>query len=156
MPNDNSSALDKDSRGELDAVKKGKSRRFVMLCKGVTIVSLVVYKKGSVESYKKQAKEAGTGQIYYGVVHGPAPEVVFELAASEGFDKEPVKPLVLKQFLKTRASSSSRCLSSSRSNRPYSTKTTRPPLLLQLLRRWPHRRRLPPPAATRCRSSRPA
>jgi len=99
MPNDNSSALDKDSRGELEAVKKGKSRRFVMLCKGVTIVSLVVYKKGSVESYKKQAKEAGTGQIYYGVVHGPAPEVVFELAASEGFDKEPVKSLVLKQFL---------------------------------------------------------
>lgn len=99
MPNDNSSALDKDSRGELEAVKKGKSRRFVMLCKGVTIVSLVVYKKGSVESYKKQAKEAGTGQIYYGIVHGPAPEVVFELSAAEGFDKEPVKPLVLKQFL---------------------------------------------------------
>ncbi|MCE9608357.1 MAG: hypothetical protein K8U03_26025 [Planctomycetia bacterium] len=100
MPNnDNAPSLDKDSHAELEQVRKGKSRKFVMLCKGVSIVSLVVYKKGSVEKYKKQAKEAGTGQVYYGVVQGPGPDIVFKLAASDGFDKEPVKPLVLKQFL---------------------------------------------------------
>lgn len=98
MP-DNSSAIDKDTRAELEHVKKGKSRRFVLLTKGASIVSLVVYKKGSVESFKKQAKEAGTGQLCYGIVTGPAPDVVFQLAAADGFDKAPVKGLVLKQFL---------------------------------------------------------
>lgn len=99
MPNDNSPALDKDSRSELEAVKKGKSRRFVLLTKGASIVSLVVYKKGSVESYKKQAKESGTGQLCHGIVTGPGPDIVFQLAATDGFDKQPVKELVLKQFL---------------------------------------------------------
>lgn len=91
--------IDKDTRVELEQVKKGKSRRFVMLTKGASIVSLVVYKKGSVETYKKEAKEAGTGQLCYGIVTGPGPDIVFQLAAADGFDKQPVKGLVLKQFL---------------------------------------------------------
>lgn len=99
MAADNSMANDKESCNELEQVRKGKTRKFVLLCKGPAIVSLVVYKKGSVEKFKKQAKESGTGQIYFGIVEGPAPEVKFKLAAADGFDKDPVKPLALKQYL---------------------------------------------------------
>ena len=37
-------AVDADTKKYLDEVKKGKARRFVMICKGVKILSLVVYK----------------------------------------------------------------------------------------------------------------
>ena len=99
MAAENSLANDKESCNELEQVRKGKARKFVLLCKGPAIVSLVVYKKGSVEKFKKQAKESGTGQVYFGVVEGPAPDVRFKLAAADGFDKDPVKPLALKQYL---------------------------------------------------------
>ena len=62
--------VDPDTLRCLDDVKKGKPRNFVMLCKGVKIVSLIVYKKGTEEKYKKEAKKDGKGQFFAGVVAG--------------------------------------------------------------------------------------
>lgn len=92
---------DDDTKKFLEEVKKGKPRRFVMICKGVKILSLIVYKKGTVEKYKKQAKEEGKGQFYHGVVDGKGVNVTFKLALSDGYDKPPGKELILKDFLST-------------------------------------------------------
>jgi cellobiose-specific phosphotransferase system component IIA len=96
-------SLDADSIDYLDDVKKGKPRRFVMICKGVQIKSLVVYKKGSVERYKKQAKEEGTGQFYHGVIDGKGVDIAFKLCRSDGYEKPPGKELILKDYLNTQA-----------------------------------------------------
>lgn len=96
----NGPQIDDETRESLEQVKKGKPRKFVMLCKAASIVTLVVYKKGSVENFKKQVREAGTGQIYFGVVDGGGADFNFRLARSDGFDKEPVKATVLRNFLK--------------------------------------------------------
>ncbi|MFT5301282.1 MAG: hypothetical protein ACI87E_000398 [Mariniblastus sp.] len=96
-------AVDSDTKKYLDEVKKGKPRRFVMICKGVKILSLVVFKKGTVEKYKKQAKQEGTGQFFHGVVDGKGQNISFKLLTSDGYDKPPGKDLILKDFLKTEA-----------------------------------------------------
>ena len=96
-------AVDTDTKKYLDEVKKGKQRRFVMICKGVKILSLIVYKKGPLESYKKQAKKEGKGQFYHGVVEGKGVNISFKLARSDGFDDPPGKEVVLKDFLATEA-----------------------------------------------------
>lgn len=96
-------AVDSDTKKALDEVKKGKTRRFVMICKGVKILSLVVYKKGSLEKYKKEAKQEGKGQFYHGIVEGKGVNVTFKLAAADGYDKPPGKELMLKDFLTSEA-----------------------------------------------------
>jgi hypothetical protein len=95
--------LDTDTIDCLDDVKKGKPRRFVMICKGVQIKSLVAYKKGSLERYKKQAKEEGKGQFYHGVIGGKGVDITFYLCRADGYEKPPGKELILKDFLKTEA-----------------------------------------------------
>ena len=55
--------MDTESKKFLEEVKKGKARKFVMICKGVKILSMFVYKKGTVEKYKKQAKQEGKGSV---------------------------------------------------------------------------------------------
>ena len=95
--------MDTESKKFLEEVKKGKARKFVMICKGVKILSMFVYKKGTVEKYKKQAKQEGKGQFYHGVVNGKGLEIAFNLSSSDGFDKPPGKELILKDFLKTEA-----------------------------------------------------
>jgi negative regulator of replication initiation len=92
-------AISPDSIAFLADVRKGKPRKFAMICKGTNIVSLVVYKKGSLEKYKKEAKESGKGQFYFGVVDGQGQDIRFALAREDGFEKEPVKPSFLKAFL---------------------------------------------------------
>ena len=92
---------DADTIKFLDEVKKGKPRNFVMICKGVKIVSLIVYKKGTVEKFKKQAKEQGKGQFYHGVVDGKGVDLAFKLSKSDGYEKPPGKELTLKDHLKT-------------------------------------------------------
>ncbi len=92
-------AMSEDSIGQLEDVKKGKPRKFAMICKGTSIVSLVVYKKGNVEARKKEAKEAGKGQFYFGVVDGKGVAIRFALARADGFESEPVKSIVLKNYL---------------------------------------------------------
>ncbi len=94
-----SSGLSDESLSYLEEVKKGKPRKFAMICKGTNIVSLVVYKKGSIEKYKKEAKSAGKGQFYFGVIDGRGQDLTFKLAREDGFDSAPVKTQSLKHFL---------------------------------------------------------
>ena len=96
-------AVDADTKKFLEEVKKGKPRRFVMICKGVKILSLIVYKKGTLDKYKKQAKAEGKGQFYHGVVDGKGVNIAFKLAASDGYDSPPGKELILKDFLASEA-----------------------------------------------------
>lgn len=96
-------ALDGDSTKFLDEVKKGKPRRFAMVMKGEKIVSLVVYKKGSLEKYKKLAKEEGKGQFYHGVIGGKGQNIVFNLCRADGFEAPPGKDIKLKQYLNAEA-----------------------------------------------------
>ncbi len=96
---DAAAAVSSESAEFLEDVKKGKPRRFAMICKGTSVISLVLYKKGSVEKYKKEAKEGGKGQFYFGVVDGKGMDLRFALARSDGFESEPVKNSILKSFL---------------------------------------------------------
>jgi hypothetical protein len=91
-------ALDEDSQKYLEEAKKGKSRKFAILCKGVTIVGMKVYKKGTEAKYKKELKKEGTGKFYYGVITGKGQNLVFQLPKDE-FDKAPTKDVTLKAFL---------------------------------------------------------
>lgn len=94
-----SPAMSPESISYLEEVKKGKPRKFAMICKGTNIVSLVVYKKGNVEKRKKEAKESGKGQFYFGIVDGRGQDIRFVLARADGFESAPVKSTVLKGFL---------------------------------------------------------
>jgi hypothetical protein len=96
-------ALDSDSMKFLEEVKKGKPRRFAMVMKGEKIVSLVLFKKGSLERYKKEAKEEGTGHFYHGVIDGKGQNIVFKLCRADGFDEPPGKDTKLRVFLKEEA-----------------------------------------------------
>jgi hypothetical protein len=93
-------AMDADTLKFIDDAKKGKPRRFAMVLKGEKIVSLVVYKKGSLDRYKKQAKEEGKGLFYHGVVDGKGQNLVFKLCRVDGFEEPPGKDMKLKQYLK--------------------------------------------------------
>lgn len=99
----NPSAMSEESIDILGDVRKGKPRRFVALCKGSDILSLVVFKKGSVESKKTQAKAAGAGTLCWGVVTGKGQDLNFQLARSDGFDKAPTRTSALKTFLSEHA-----------------------------------------------------
>ncbi len=105
-----SQAISKESAGFLEDVKKGKPRKFAMICKGTKIISLVVYKKGSVEQKKKEAKESGRGDFYFGVVDGKGMEISFKLARADGFEEAPVRSTILKEFLEENASLKSKPL----------------------------------------------
>jgi hypothetical protein len=96
-------ALDSDSLKYLEEVKKGKPRRFAMVMKGEKIVTLVLFKKGSLERYKKEAKEEGTGRFYHGVIDGKGQNIVFKLCRADGFDEPPGKDTKLRVFLKEEA-----------------------------------------------------
>ena len=96
-------AVDAETKKYLDEVKKGKPRRFAMICKGVKILNLIVYKKGSEEKRKKELKKAdGSGLFFGGVVTGKGKNITFELSA-EDYDTTPGKDLTLRQFLETEA-----------------------------------------------------
>jgi hypothetical protein len=96
-------AVDDDTKKYLEEVKKGKPRRFAMIMKGEKIINLIVYKKGTVEKYKKQAKEEGQGQFYFGVVDGKGQDICFKLSVADGFDAVPGKDIKLKAYLSDEA-----------------------------------------------------
>jgi hypothetical protein len=96
---DEAQKIDEETLEQLEQVKKGKPRKFVLITKGASVISLVVYKKGNVEKFKKEAKKSGRGVICYGKIEGKAMDIAFHLAVSDGFDKEPVKPNVLRSYL---------------------------------------------------------
>ena len=52
-------AIEDDSKRFLDEVRKGKSRKFVLICKGAKVLSLSVFKKGSSDAVEQKAKSAG-------------------------------------------------------------------------------------------------
>lgn len=99
MSNDSAPSLSEETIDYLEEVKKGKPRKFAMICKGPNVVSLVVYKKGNVEKRRKEAKEQGKGQFYFGIVDGKGMDIRFVLARADGFESAPVKSTVLKNFL---------------------------------------------------------
>src|SRR5688572_32349679 len=55
---------DADTKDFLEDVKKGKPRRFVMVCKGAQIQSLILYKKGDRKSTRLNSSHS---QISYAV-----------------------------------------------------------------------------------------
>jgi hypothetical protein len=91
--------LDLDTMKYLEDVKRGKARRFVMIMKGEKIINLIVFKKGSLEKYRKEAKEEGAGQFYHGIVDGKGMNIVFKLSTVDGFTEPPGKNLKLKMYL---------------------------------------------------------
>jgi hypothetical protein len=103
MANDGVAKLDKESIEQLDQVRKGKSRKFVMVTKGTNILNLIVFKKGTYEKYRKQALSAGPGQVCTGIVEGKGQDITFKIAETDGFSKEPVKALTIRTFLEEKA-----------------------------------------------------
>lgn len=104
MAEDSATPIDDESIQFLQDAKKGKPRQFVMICKGVRILKLTVFKTGKASSQVLAAKKEGfSGQPYWGVVTGEGQSLTFQLAASDGFDKPPGKELILKDFLKSNA-----------------------------------------------------
>ena len=96
---DDNGPLSKESIAMLEEARQGKTRKFVLVCKGAAIQSLVVYKKGSVDKYIREAKESGGGQASYGVITGKGANLNFKLARSDGFDKAPTKSQTLRDFI---------------------------------------------------------
>lgn len=94
-------ALDDDSQKNLDEARNGQARKFAMVCKGEKIISLVVFKSGSVDKYKAQAKEKGSGDFSHGEIAGKGLNLIFRVAKSDGFKEVPAKDQKLKEFLKT-------------------------------------------------------
>lgn len=91
--------LSEDTLKQLKDVRAGKARKFVMIYKGAEVINLVLFKKGRAESYKKEARETGSGQFCHGVVQGKGANINFQLAKDDGYDKAPVRGAVLKKFL---------------------------------------------------------
>jgi hypothetical protein len=92
--------LDELSLELLDKVKHGITAKYVLLTKGEKrILNLVVYRTGALETAKKQARTAGTGEFYHGIVDGGGQALSFKLARVDGFEEAPVKNKILKTFL---------------------------------------------------------
>ena len=103
MPAGNDKKVDEDSLAELQQVRKGQPRRFVMITKGPAILALVVYKKGTVEKHTTAAKKlGGNGDVCFGIVEGRGPDINFQIPAAD-FKDPPVKNSVLKTFLEKEA-----------------------------------------------------
>jgi hypothetical protein len=84
----------------LEQVKKGRPARFVMVTKGVKVLSVVAYRKGTLETRMREAKESGQGDVSFGVVDGANANIVFKVAVDDGFKEVPLKsPLTLREFL---------------------------------------------------------
>ncbi|MGL4514784.1 MAG: hypothetical protein ACRCT8_16975 [Lacipirellulaceae bacterium] len=93
-------AVSEDTAALLDEVKKGKPRRYLMICKGPSVVYLAVFKKGNPETLLTAAKKQGfRGESYVGVVDGSGQNLSFKLSIADGHEKPPVKDLALKAFL---------------------------------------------------------
>jgi hypothetical protein len=74
-------AIDDESREMLESdVKKGKARKFILVCKGAQIRSLVVFKKGPYGPRINKTKKSGfRGEFYCGVVTGKGVNVNLQL-----------------------------------------------------------------------------
>ncbi|MFO0818118.1 MAG: hypothetical protein U1A77_09275 [Pirellulales bacterium] len=97
--------IDEDSLKLLGDLSKGKARKFVLVYKGAQPTALVLFKKGSVTKYEKEAKTlaGGGGKTCYGVAEGSGKKLVFQLATTDGFKEAPVRDEALKKFLSEHA-----------------------------------------------------
>ena len=91
--------LQPESIDVLEKVKRGTPARFVLITKGIKIVGLDVYRKGSIDSATRRARESGSGEVSFGVVDGSGQNISFKLARADGFEKPPTKDLSLKALL---------------------------------------------------------
>ncbi len=92
--------LNEDSIKCLELVKRGQPARFVMVHKGMKVLSVIAYRKGNLDGHKRDAREAGMGEVSFGVVDGSGPNIVFKLAVADGFEAPPMKtPVGLRDFL---------------------------------------------------------
>lgn len=96
--------IGEDTTKFLEDAKKGKPRSFLMICKGVKLRYLLVKKKPIKKSEIADAKKLGyKGEAYIGVITGKGMELVFNLSTADGYDSEPCKEKVLKDFLEEHA-----------------------------------------------------
>lgn len=96
--------LGEDTVKFLEDVKKGKPRFFLLVCKGPKVKYLKVKKKPIKNNEITEAKKLGyKGDAYIGVLTGKGMELVFNLAVSDGYDSEPVKEKILKDFMEEHA-----------------------------------------------------
>jgi hypothetical protein len=91
-------------------VKKGKSRKFILIYKGAQIKKLIVFKKGPYNTRLQKAKKDGfRGEAVCGIVTGSGVNLSFQLAGNKdvadamsvdnAVDGEPTKTTKLKEFL---------------------------------------------------------
>lgn len=110
-PNEDPPAVDQETIDMLDTqVKKGKARKFLLIYKGASIKTLVVFKKGPFGPKIMKAKKDGfKGEVAYGVVTGSGKNLFFQLAGNDRVaaamkvdavvDKPPTKKAKLREFL---------------------------------------------------------
>lgn len=112
MAKDEVPAISEETKEELEKqVKKGKARKFFLICKGSSIKTLGVFKKGAFGPKIMQAKKDGfKGDVTYGVISGSGKSLFLNLPANDAVatamkvdavcDKPPVKEAKLREFLK--------------------------------------------------------
>lgn len=103
--------IDAESLEMLESeVKKGKARKFILICKGAQIKKLIVFKKGPYHTRIQKAKSEGfKGDAICGIVTGSGVNLSFQLAGNKEVadamsvdsvvDGEPTKITKLKEFL---------------------------------------------------------
>jgi hypothetical protein len=104
-------AIDAETSEMLEnEVKKGKARKFILICKGAAIKKLIVFKKGPYNTRLQKAKKDGfRGEAVCGIVTGSGENLSFQLAGTkevagamsvdQPVDSEPTKTTKLKEFL---------------------------------------------------------
>lgn len=91
--------LSADSVKILEQAKKGKPCKFVMVTKGVSVLSIVAYRKGNQDLRIKEAKAGISGDVSCGVIDGAGPAICFKLLRADGHEKPPVTDINLKKFV---------------------------------------------------------
>jgi len=90
-----------ESRKFLLDVKKGKSRKFVLVKDGVQIDRLIIFKAGTFDRVVRMARQDGAwGEIFFGMLQGDGTDIRFELSRTDGFANPPGTDVRLKEFLR--------------------------------------------------------
>jgi hypothetical protein len=90
-----------ESRKFLLDVKKGKSRKFVLVKDGVQIDRLIIFKRGTFDRVVRMARQDGAwGELFFGMLQGDGTDIRFELSRSDGFANPPGTEVRLKEFLR--------------------------------------------------------
>ena len=96
---DPSAPLGEGTEKFLEDVKKGRTRSFLMICKGAKVQYLAAHKKPFKPAKAAAAKNAGfKGDAYIGTVSGKGAQFVFHLLKADSASA-PVKDMAVKEFL---------------------------------------------------------